>query len=97
MRAVETGGDNGAGGRRRAPGSTALDPRLPPRVGAPSVVAHADYGDGRLEATWTRVTWTDGAGVARPIAAYQYRYRADGGTWTAATDATGQQPRRRRR
>ena len=87
VRAVETGGDRG-GWSPAGKGRTALDPRLPPRVGAPAVAAHADYGDERLDATWTRVTWVDGNNVAQPITAYQYRYRTDGGTWTAATDAT---------
>ena len=84
--AVELNGDNG-GWSPAGKGRTGLDPRLPPRPGAPAVTAHADYGDTRLDATWTRVTWTDDEGVARPIAEYQYRYRPDGGAWTAASDA----------
>lgn len=86
VRAVATGGDNGpwsAAGR----GRTGLDARLPPRVAAPVVVAHADHGDERLDASWTRVEWTDGNGVAQPITEYQYRHRPAGGDWTTPTDA----------
>ncbi len=86
VRAVAADGDRGpwsAAGR----GRTGLDTRRPPRVGAPTVRAHADRGDERLEATWTRVAWTDAGGVARPIAEYQHRYREAGGAWTEATDA----------
>ena len=87
VRAVATGGDNGPWsppGR----GRTALDSRLPPRVGAPTVVAHATHGDERLDATWTRVAWVDGNDDVQPITRYQYRIRPDGGSWTEPTDAT---------
>ena len=86
VRAVETGGDKGSWSTAGT-GRTALDSRLPPRVGAPAVAGHADYGDERLDATWTRVTWTDDEDVAQPITEYQYRIREDGGNWTEATDA----------
>ncbi|MDE0270381.1 MAG: fibronectin type III domain-containing protein, partial [Gammaproteobacteria bacterium] len=87
VRAVATGGDNGPWsppGR----GRTALDSRLPPRVGAPAVAAHATHGDERLDATWTRVAWVDGNDDVQPITRYQYRIRPDGGSWTEPTDAT---------
>ena len=49
--------------------------------------AHAVYGDTRLNATWSRVAWTDASNVAQPVAAYQYRHRKEGGAWSGATDA----------
>ena len=86
VRAVATGGDRGPwspAGR----GRTGLDARLPPRVAAPEVTASADRGDARLDVAWRRVTWTDPNDVAQPVSDYQYRYRPDGGDWTAPTDA----------
>ena len=86
VRAVAAGGDNGPWSPA-GKGRTALDSRLPPRVGAPVVAAHATHGDRRLDATWRRVTWVDGNDDEQPISRYQYRTRPDGGTWTAPTDA----------
>ncbi len=86
VRAVATGGDNGPWSPA-GKGRTALDSRLPPRVGAPVVAAHATHGDQRLDATWRRVAWVDGNDDEQPISRYQYRTRPDGGTWTAPTDA----------
>ena len=95
VRAVATGGDNGPWsppGRAR----TGLDARLPPRVAAPAVAANARHGDARLDVAWRRVTWTDADDVAQPVPDYQYRYRPDGGDWTAPTDAraSGGEPQR---
>ena len=55
--------------------------------GTPVVAANAFSGGSRLDATWTRVTWVDGDGVAQPIAQYQYRHRPEGGAWTSEVGA----------
>ena len=86
VRAVAIGGDKGPWSPE-GKGRTGLDVRLPPRMGAPSVAPHSVDGASRLEATWTRVTWTDGNDTAHPITEYQYRHRPAGGDWTAETDA----------
>ena len=87
VRAVAVGGDKGPWSPE-GKGRTGLDTRLPPRLGAPAVAPHAVDGASRLEATWTRVTWTDEHDVVHPITAYQYRYRpADTVAWTAETGA----------
>ena len=86
VRAVATGGDKGPWSPD-GKGRTGLDTRLPPRMGAPSVAPHSVDGASRLEATWTRVTWTDGNDIAHPITEYQYRHRPAGGDWTAETGA----------
>ncbi len=87
VRAVAVGGDQGPWSPN-GKGRTGLDTRLPPRLGAPAVVPHAVDGASRLEATWTRVTWTDEHDVVHPITEYQYRQRPDGTVaWTAETDA----------
>ena len=85
-RVLITGGDKGPWSPEGR-GRTGLDARLPPRMGAPAVAPHAVDGASRLDATWTRVAWTDSNDVSHPIAEYQYRYRADGGAWTAPTGA----------
>ena len=86
VRAVTAGGDKGPWSPE-GKGRTGLDARLPPRMGAPSVAPHSVDGGSRLEATWTRVAWTDGNGAVHPIAEYQHRHRPAGGAWTAAADA----------
>ncbi len=87
VRAVAVGGDKGPWSPAGM-GRTGLDTRLPPRMGAPLVAPHAVDGASRLEATWTRVTWTDENDVVHPITEYQYRHRPDGGVaWTAETGA----------
>lgn len=86
VRAVAVGGDRGPWSPD-GKGRTGLDTRLPPRPGAPAVAPHAVDGASRLEATWTRVSWTDERNAAHPVAEYQYRHRPDGGAWTAETDA----------
>ena len=86
VRAVAVGGDQGPWSPE-GKGRTGLDTRLPPRLGAPTVAPHSVDGASRLEATWTRVTWTDDKDVVHPITEYQYRYRPKGGAWTAETGA----------
>ncbi|MDE2767606.1 MAG: fibronectin type III domain-containing protein [Chloroflexota bacterium] len=86
VRAVTAGGDKGPWSPE-GKGRTGLDTRLPPRMGAPAVAPHAVDGASRLDATWTRVTWTDPNGVPHLMAEYQYRHRADGGAWTAPAGA----------
>ena len=86
VRAVAVGGDKGPWSPE-GKGRTGLDTRLPPRLGAPAVAPHSVDGASRLEATWTRVTWTDDKDVVHPITEYQYRYRPKGGAWTAETGA----------
>ena len=69
-------------------GRTGLDTRRPPRVAAPMVAASAVDGGSNLDATWRRVSWTDGKGAAQPVSEYQYRLRAEGDDdWSRATDA----------
>ena len=94
VRAVAVGGDKGPWSPE-GKGRTGLDTRLPPRLGAPAVAPHAVDGASRLEATWTRATWTDDKDVVHPITEYQYRYRpADTVAWTAETGAraTSEEP-----
>ena len=87
VRAVAVGGDQGPWSPE-GKGRTGLDTRLPPRLGAPAVAPHSVDGASRLEATWTRVTWTDEHDVVHPITEYQYRYRPEGTVaWTAETGA----------